>query len=72
MLFKINYFYFWLYWVFIVASGLSLVAESRGYSLVVVCGRLIEVASLVAEHRVWAHGLQQLQHMGSVAVVHGP
>ena len=28
------YFYFWLCWVFIAAHGLSLVAESRGYSLV--------------------------------------
>ena len=30
--------------------GLSLVAESRGYSLVVVCRLLIAVASLVLEH----------------------
>ena len=36
-------------WVFIAARGLSLVAESRGYS-VAVCGLLIAVASLVAEH----------------------
>ena len=25
--------YFWLHWVFVVARGLSLVVESRGYSL---------------------------------------
>ena len=31
--------------------GLSLVVESGGSSLVVVCGLLIGVASLVAEHR---------------------
>ena len=45
--------------------GFSLVVESRGYSLVAVCGLLIAVTSLVAEHGlsvVWtsvvaAHGL---------------
>ena len=60
---KIVYFnFFWLYWVF-AAHGLSLVVESGGYSLVVVCGLLIAVASLVASHRLctWA----------SVIVMHG-
>ena len=33
--------------------GLSLVAVSGGYSLVVVHGFLIEAASLVAEHRFY-------------------
>ena len=33
---------------------LSLVVVSRGCSLVVVCGLPIAVASLVAEHRLWA------------------
>ena len=28
---------FWLHWVFVAGSGLSLVAASRGYSLAVVC-----------------------------------
>ena len=32
---------------------------------VVVCGLLVEVASLVAEHRLWAHRLQQLWFAGS-------
>ena len=32
--------------------GLSLVVESRGYSLVVVCGFLTVVAPLVVEHGV--------------------
>ena len=41
---------YWLCWVFVAACGLSLVVESRGYSLVVVHGLLIAVASLVAEH----------------------
>ena len=35
---------------------LSVVAASRGYSLVVVCGLLILVASLVAEHGVNSRG----------------
>ena len=35
--------YFWLCWVFVSAHGLS---------LVVVCGLLIAVASLIAEHRL--------------------
>ena len=37
--------YFWLGWV-----GFSLVAVSRGYSVVGVHGFLIAVASLTAEH----------------------
>ena len=56
--------YFWLHWVFIAAHGLSLVAVSRGYSLVAVNMFLLLVASPVTgmwvlEHRpeVAAHGL---------------
>ena len=45
--------YFRLRWVFVAARRLSLVAASGGYS-VVVCGLLIAVPSLVAEHRLWA------------------
>ena len=44
-----NFVYFWLCWVFVAARGLSLVSESRGYSLVVVCGLLTGVISLVTE-----------------------
>ena len=40
-------FFLGLYWVFFAACGLSLVAASRGYSLVAVRGLLIVVASLV-------------------------
>ena len=36
---------FCLCWVFMISQGLSLVAESRGYSLVVVRGLLFAVAS---------------------------
>ena len=46
---KFIYLYFWLCWVFIAACGLSLLVVSKGYSLVVVCGLLFAVASLVAE-----------------------
>ena len=54
VIFKKNLFilfiYFWLHWVFIAAHGLSLVTVSRGLLFAVVCGFLIEVASLVVEH----------------------
>ena len=38
-----------MHWVF-VAARVSLVAKSRGYSLVAVKGLLTEAISLVAEH----------------------
>ena len=60
--FKFYLFIFWLRWVFVAARGLSLVAVS---------GLLIEVASLVAEHGLQAHGLQQLWHASSVVVARG-
>ena len=47
-----DFFFFWLCWVFVSVCGLSLVVTSRGYSLIVVHGLLIVVASLVVEHRV--------------------
>ena len=39
-----------LCWVFVATGRLSLVAGSRGYSLVVVHQLLVAVASLVAKH----------------------
>ena len=42
--------YFWLYWVFVAAHRLSLVAASGGYSPSAWHGLLIVVASLIAEH----------------------
>ena len=42
--------YIWLCWVFVAVRGLSLVVVSRGLFFDVVCGLLIAVASLVAEH----------------------
>ena len=47
--FKFSLFIYWLCWVF-VAAWTSLAAASGGYTLVVICGLLIAVASLVAEH----------------------
>ena len=51
-------FFFWLHWVFVAAHRLSLVAVSGGYSSLRCAGFSITVASLVAEHRLWARGLQ--------------
>ena len=48
---------FWLWWLFVALLRLSLVAASRGYSSLL-CGLLIKVTSLAAEHRVHALGLQ--------------
>ena len=45
-----------LHWVFIAACRLFLVAASRGYSLAVVHGFLVSVASLVAELRLYGTG----------------
>ena len=42
----------------------SLVAVSRGYSLVAVHGLLLSVASLVAEHRLLALRLQWVRLTG--------
>ena len=51
------FFFFWLCWVFLaVLMGFSLVAVSRGYSLLVVHRHLIAVASLVAAPRLWSTG----------------
>ena len=53
-----HYYYFfkiylsiWLWWIFVAAHRLSVVAVSAGYS-VAACGLLIVVASLVAVHRL--------------------
>ena len=55
------FFIFWLFWVFVVVCRLSLVAVSW-VTLVSVRGLLSEVASLVAEHRLYS--------VGSVVAVH--
>ena len=61
----------WVRWVSIAARVLSLVAASRGYSLVAVHGLLIAVASLVAELRLLACRFQQLQHAGILRLMSG-
>jgi len=45
--------------VFVAARRLFPVEATGGYSLAVVHGLLPAVASLVAEHRLWVHRLQQ-------------
>ena len=56
---KINFIYLFLAVLGLrCCMGFSLVAASRGYSLVTVCGLLIVVAFLVVEHTLSAHGLQ--------------
>ena len=42
--------YLWLCWVFVAVRGRSLVVASGGLLFVAVCGLLIAVTSLVAEH----------------------
>ena len=68
------FFNFWLCSIFIAEHGLSLVVESRAYSLGVVCGLLITVAYLVLERRF--QGVQasvvvgpRLQSTGLVVVI---
>ena len=61
--------YLWLCWVFLTVHGLSLVAESMSYSLVVVGRLLIEVTSLVASLGSMTNWLQLLWHVCSVFVV---
>ena len=48
--FILFYFFIWLFWVLVAMHALSLVAESGYYSLVVLCGLLISLASLAVEH----------------------
>ena len=58
------FFYFWLCWVFAAAWSFPwLCEESTGYSLVVVYGLLIAVASLME-----GHGLSGVQASGVEAL----
>ena len=40
-------FIYWLHWILIAVRGLSLVVESRGHTLVLVCRLLVAPASLL-------------------------
>ena len=51
---SIVFIHLWLYWVLVAVWGLSLVVESRGFSLITVHRLLILMASLVAESRLQA------------------
>ena len=68
--------HFKIYLLFLVALGLLCCVWAFsscgewGLLSVVVCRLLTEVASLVAEHRLQAHGLQYLGHVGPVVVAH--
>ena len=46
-----------LCWLFVAVHGLSL-AVGSGATLLAVCGLLIEMASLAADHALWVQGLQ--------------
>ena len=69
------WFFFFFFLLIFGCSGsswlcrLPLVAMSMGYSLVVVCGLLIPVDSLVAGHGLEAHRLQELQCQGAGVLV---
>ena len=69
-----SYKFYFLVFGFLAALGLRCCARTfsscseRGLLFVMVRGLLIVVASVVAEHGLQAHGLQQLQHTGSVVV----
>ena len=51
-------------------SQLSLVAVSRGYSLVSALGLLLAVVSFVVEHRLWGAQASVVACLGSAVVVH--
>ena len=55
--------------IYLFLTLLGLVAVSRDFSLVLVHGLLIMVASLVPEQDCRAHRLQMLQHASSTVAV---
>ena len=61
---KINYFYFWLCWVFVAARGLSLVVASGGYSSLWCAGFSLQWLLLLRS--------TGSRHAGSVVVASGP
>ena len=68
-----------MYFIYLFLAALGLHCCTRAFSscgerglLFVVVRRLLTVVvSLVAEHGLWVHGLQQLWRAGSVVVAHG-
>ena len=59
---KKRFIYFWLCCIFVAMCRLSLAVVTGDYSLVVMRGLLIVVASLVVERGLWVCRLQQLWH----------
>ena len=72
---KINLFilfiYFWLCWVFIVVHGLSLVAVSRGYSLLQCVGFSLQWLLLLRSTGSRHAGFSSCGTQASVVVAHG-
>ena len=74
-----HFFNKFIYFIYLFLAVLGLRCCVRAFSscgewgllFLAVRGLLIAVASLVAEHGLQAHGLQQLWHLGSVAVARG-
>ena len=62
---------FWLLWIFVCFARAFFSCGEWGLLFVAVRRLLIAVASLVAEHRLCVHGLQELQHAGSVVMACG-
>ena len=60
--------YFWLHWAFVAACGLSLVAVSGAYSLVL--GLLSVVASLLEDHGLYGTWAQYLWLTCLIALPH--
>ena len=58
------FFYFWLCWVFVAVQTFSSYGEQEEL-LVSMLRLLLTVASLVAQHRLYAHQLRQLRLQGS-------
>ena len=63
-LFIYLFIYFWLHWVFVAARGLSLVAESRGYSSLQCAGFSLWWLLLLRSTGSRARSLQQLRYAG--------
>ena len=66
-----RFIYFWLHWIFVAVSGLSLVVASGGYSLLQRNGLLIVVACLVMKHGLCSAGSVVVAHRLSCSVARG-
>ena len=76
--FFLSFFLFYKFiYLFLATLGLCCCAWAfsscgeQGLFFIAVRGLLIAVASLAVEHGLQAHGLRQLQHLGSVVVARG-